>query len=276
MTDVTGDETDPDFAADFRRTAPSATDWFLPLSPPVSAPIQVFAFPNAGAGAGSFAACASEAAGRIDLWGANLPGREARFPEPPRTDLGPLVTELADALQRYRNHRRPYGIVGYCAGAVLAYLVAAELSRRAATPPSRLVIVSFLPPHRVQADDDLLRAPSEEFWSRIATLGGLPDEIAAQPDARELFEPTIRADFALLTGRSLPRDDMDPLDIPITVLAGRDDHVFDTGYYAEWKQYSCAEFRLRLVPGDHWLLRGDPHALAKILSQEIPPSGIEP
>ncbi len=48
----------------------------------------------------------------------NLPGRQARFKEPNRTDLGALVADLAaDVLAQ---PRRPTVLFGYYTGALLA------------------------------------------------------------------------------------------------------------------------------------------------------------
>src|SRR5690242_14931824 len=115
-------------------------EWFAPLERHRKADVQLFAFPHAGGGPASLSALLARLPSRVELWSLNLPGRQARLNEPARTDMEPLVAELADDLP---NHvRRPFALFGYCSGALLAYLVARRLDG-SGTPPSRLLVGSF-------------------------------------------------------------------------------------------------------------------------------------
>ncbi|GAA3438044.1 thioesterase II family protein [Kutzneria kofuensis] len=244
-----------------------AADWFVRLPGGEPGGVQVFAFPHAGAGCAAFGECTAELSGVLDVWTANLPGRQARFLEPCRTEIQPLVAELADALPSYRDGR-PYGIVGYCAGALLAYLLTAELQRRGAEPPARLVLVSYATPGRVPADPDLHTLPSARFWERISALGGVHERLAAHPDARQVFEPALRGDFTLLAGYR-PAADEPVLGAPISVVAGRDDPLLDVAELTRWRDRTAGDFRLHLIRGGHWLLEDEPAGLAAALAEQL-------
>ncbi|SNT58636.1 Surfactin synthase thioesterase subunit [Actinomadura meyerae] len=179
--------------------------------------IRVFAFPNAGAGPNVFTGLARHLPAWLGLWAVALPGREARFNEPPRTELAPLTADLAEALLPHST--RPYVLFGDCSGALLAYLVSHRVRELGGPAPARLVVSGYPPPDQAnRTPEELLALDSAEFWSRLVALGGIPPEIAAADDLREVFEPAFRADYHLLAQyehRPLP-----PLDTPIISLSG--------------------------------------------------------
>ncbi|MEU5783370.1 thioesterase II family protein [Micromonospora lupini] len=245
---------------------PSTTDlsWFVPLSDPDAGKAHVYALPQVGGGCATFAACADVLAPHTVVWGVNLPGRQARFLEPPRTALMPLVGELADALQTVDPP--PQVLFGYCSGALLAFLIVQELHARAAAPPGRLVVASHPAPDRVPPPTNLHTLPSDQFWAEIISYGGVSDEIAAQADFREIFEPALRGDYALLADyRAAPAP---PLDLPITVVVGAGDPVLREDDLLAWRSFTTGDFALHTLDGDHWLLDTAGAELAALLDKE--------
>lgn len=245
-------------------TANSAADWFVRLSAQDHAPLQLFAFPHAGAGCATFSALANGLSGAAELHSANLPGRQARFLEPAYTELRPLIEELADAVADRLDARR-YSIMGYCGGALLAYLLAMALADRDVPPPAGLIIVSFVAPHLIRIDPGLIDAPSEEFWDRIVSFGGVQKLVAAQQGARETFEGALRADYGLLA--SYQHTQAPRLDVPIDVISGSDDFDLLAEDLDEWSEYTSRSFDYHQIPGGHWLLEQSLDSLTERLEQ---------
>src|SRR5688572_10028329 len=108
--------------------------WFLPPRPQTGTPTRAGVFPPAGAGCGQFGTLSRSLRGRLDVWAANLPGRQVRHSEPARTRYAPLVEELAEALPAACTGHE-YVMLGYCSGALLAYGVLRQLARRGADVP---------------------------------------------------------------------------------------------------------------------------------------------
>jgi len=92
--------------------------------------------------------------------------------------------------------------------------------------------------------------------------------VAAQPDFREIFEPALRADYELLAGYDYTEDE--PLDIPLTVLVGKQDPVLSAPQVSAWRRHTSGPFRVRILPGGHWLLDEALPALAKVLREHAP------
>ncbi len=243
-----------------------ASEWFVALDPRAGARLRVFAFPHVGAGCSAFTQCARLLPAEVELWSLNLPGRQARFLEPSRTDLEPLVEEVAgQVLSRITG---PYVLFGYCSGALLAFLVARRLRERSAPAADRLVVISYAAPDAVTPPTRLHELPAEDFWAAVHELGGFPPELLAEQDYREIFEPPLRADFRLLAQYRFTAGA--PLDVPISVIAGRHDCLLPVSQLSGWLRQTTGEFSLRMLPADHWLLEHGTESLTRALSRELP------
>ncbi|MFE3765080.1 thioesterase II family protein [Streptomyces sp. NPDC059104] len=243
----------------------SETDWFIPQLKSDQPSLRVFTLPQAGGGCATFASAARSMGPGIDVWGLNLPGRQARFAEPARSDLYPLVEEIADAFPRFVEG--PYAFVGYCSGSLLALLLTKALKERGRQLPEGLVTISFRAPHRPSGFEQVHTLESEDFWREILSYGGVPEALVSRPEYRELFEPSLRADHALVAAyRDAP---VEPLDVPISVLGGRRDPVLGAAELLEWQRYTAAGFALRLLDGAHWLLEEPAARLPEAIGREL-------
>jgi medium-chain acyl-[acyl-carrier-protein] hydrolase len=238
--------------------------WFVPLVDNANRPCRVLAFPQAGAGCSTFAGCAAALPPDIALCGLNLPGRQARFGEPPVTDLDRLAAELAADLSRSAD--RPYVLLGYCSGALVAFLVARAVAAAGGQEPLALVVAAYPAPQLARTTATLHTLPSETFWEAVVSFGGFPAVLTEQPDYREIFEPALRADHAALAG--FRYHDAPRLRIPIVAIGGRHDRGLDPAELAAWADQTTAGFRLELIDADHWLLDGAGEQLMSIVERE--------
>jgi surfactin synthase thioesterase subunit len=223
--------------------------------------VRVLGMPNAGAGCAAFADCAAAVTSDIAVYGLNLPGRQARFAERARTDLGPLLDEIVADLRTYTD--RPYVLFGYCSGALLAYLTAQRARAAGVAAPQALVVVSYCAPHLAVPAADLHTLPSAPFWTQIIANGGVSEQLTAQPGFQEVFEPALRADYEMLAGFRHTRTQ--PLDVPVIAVAGDRDPLLRREDVTAWADHTTGRFDLRLLPGDHWLFATAVTELAGIL-----------
>ncbi|GIJ56363.1 thioesterase II family protein [Virgisporangium aurantiacum] len=236
------------------------TDWYVPLRKDGAGDVRVVAFPHAGGGPASLATLAPMFPPHVEPWAVNLPGRQARLAEDPRTDLDGLVDDLAAALAAVP---RPYALFGYCSGALLAYLVA----RHAAAVPARLVVGSFAAPDVAVVPRRLHALPSALFWDRLVAAGGIPAELAGHTDLYPALEPALRADFAMLAGyRHAPAA---PVDAPVTVLYGRHDRSLTRGALLGWRRHTTTRPALRELNASHWLVDDAPAEVVRVIAEEI-------
>jgi surfactin synthase thioesterase subunit len=243
-------------------------DWFVPLTEDSGA--RLLAFPHAGAGCAQLVALARKLRPELAVWGANLPGRQARLHEPPGTDLIGLVARLSDAAAELIADQpdRPYALFGYCGGALQAFLVARELRTRGLPTPRRLVVVSFEAPDIAALPKGIATQPTHRLWSMLAEQGGVPVELAEDPTLRGVAEASVRADFAMIAGYQ-HRADL-PLPCPITVCRGTRDRT-PRGALLGWRRQSTLPLDLRDLSGGHWLLDDACDELAKTITDVLRP-----
>jgi surfactin synthase thioesterase subunit len=230
--------------------------WFVCVAPREHTRSRLFVFPHAGGGPGAVGELAALLPPDVEPWALNLPGRQARLAEQPRTDLAPLVAELAADLADARDGV-PQVLFGYCGGALLAYLTARTC------PPERLVVGSSAAPDVARVPRRLHLLAADDFWDMVLDQGGVPADLA-RPDLRPLFEPTLRADFALYA--AYHHEAVPPLDVPITVLYGRADDGLRRGGLLGWRRHTTAGARLCEVDAGHWLVDEAPAAVALALA----------
>ncbi|MEU5783364.1 thioesterase II family protein [Micromonospora lupini] len=226
----------------------NARDWFLPLADDDG--LRLFAFPHAGAGCAQLApfARASSTLG-ISVWAANLPGRQARLDEPARREYTELIDDLADRISP--NLDRPYALLGYCAGALLAFGLARALRARSAPLPERLVVASYEAPDIAVRPRRLAHLPTDLLWTYLQESGGAPVTLSGDRRLRAVAEPAVRADFAMLAAYRYQPDL--PLPVPITVCHGLADDS-PRGAFLGWRRHTTAPLDIRAVNGGHWLL----------------------
>lgn len=237
-------------------------DWFIITEPRPEATSNIIAFPNAGGGCASFARHARLMPDWLSMATLNLPGRQARFGEPLRTDLDGLTAELAEWCAQGAE---PFLFFGYCSGALLAYCVARLLHAQHAVLPRRLIVGSFQPPDRAQIPS-LAGLSSSRLWEILVGYQAVPSAVAENLEFRELSEPVLRADFELIGGyrhTSAP-----PLPIPVTVLVGEQDRWITDHDVAAWADYTSAGLSVCRLPAGHWFMEEDPAAATAALIEQ--------
>ncbi|MDQ0958591.1 surfactin synthase thioesterase subunit [Streptomyces sp. B4I13] len=249
------------------ETAAPTEPWFVPLAADRREGPRLLFFPHAGGGPASLTGLAealAEVAPEISPWAMSLPGRQGRINEPPRADLMRLLEEVDGQLEPLLEH--PCVLFGYCGGALLAYLVARRMNDLG-HPPVRLIVCSAPAPDLGLYPRRLHLLPGGEFWAEVLAQGGVPPELAERQELRPLFEPAIRADFALLA--DYRHEPMAPLSCPVTLLYGESDTGLHLGQLLGWRRQTAAGFTARSLPCSHWPAEEVPELLARTVAEEF-------
>ncbi len=199
-------------------------DWFITKASGDSYPARIFCFPHAGGSPRAFLDWQDGLAGEVEVVAICRPGREHRSAEPAPT-IGEYVAGAAAAISAAAaDDPRPCYLFGHSLGALIAFEVSRELASFGL--PNHFIASGcsapcLLPSQRVQ---DIARLDGREFAEAVGFFGGLSAEVFADEELRDLLLPGIIADFHLAVGyRYQPSS---PLDVPATLVVGRDDpHV---------------------------------------------------
>jgi medium-chain acyl-[acyl-carrier-protein] hydrolase len=95
----------------------------------------------------------------------------------------------------------------------------------------------------------------------------VPREVIHSAELRELFVPTWRADFAAL--ESYRDEALPPIECPITVFGGTEDHTLEQEALEAWLVQTSKECRLRIIEGGHLYLQSEPQQLIANVVEDI-------
>ena len=239
--------------------------WFYRPSPNRSCSLRLFCIPHAGAGASIFRKWPHQLPRHVEVCGIQLPGREARFEEPPHTELFGLVEALAKAVGPYTNV--PFALFGHSMGALIAFALAHELRRSHLPQPVQLMVSGRRAPQLPNNDPPIHDLPEEQFLRRISELNGTGGGVLQNEELMELLSPVLRADFKVCeTYNSEP---VEPLNCPISAFGGLQDTEVNQNEMAAWRQQTRRGFVLKMFSGDHFYLHADPLSFLKALSLQL-------
>lgn len=103
---------------------------------------------------------------------------------------------------------------------------------------------------------------------------GTPPEVFEHAELMDLFLPTIRADMEMCN--TYVCDPEPPLECPITAFGGLDDHLGSRACLEGWRDYTTAQFTLRMFPGGHFFIQRWEKLLLEVICKELVTSTAAP
>jgi medium-chain acyl-[acyl-carrier-protein] hydrolase len=195
----------------------------------------------------------------------HLPGRGNRLGEKPFSQLLPLVEAIAEAIVPYLD--KPFAFFGHSMGALIGFELARCLRRQNKPLPSHLFVSGCRAPQVPDNDPATYDLPQEEFVRELQRLNGTPKEVLEHPELMHLFIPLLRADFSVCQTYSHAAEPA--FNFPITVFGGLQDYESPRENLEPWSEHTFQNFKLRMLPGDHFFLNSSQPLLLQALSLEL-------
>jgi surfactin synthase thioesterase subunit len=240
-----------------------AGDWFVGRGGAPAWSARIFCFPHAGGSPRAFLDWQAGLGEDAEILAVCRPGREHRAAEPAPT-IGEFIDGAAAAIAAVTQaDGRPCYLFGHSLGALVAFEVCRRLP--AAVAPRHLVASgcsapSLLPSQRVR---DIARLTGRPFAEAIGFFGGLPAEVVADEEMRDLLLPALIADFRMAVGyeyRPGPR-----LRVPATLVVGRDDPHVKAAQIGPWSAEFTRPPDCRWVDGGHFYFEPRPGSVLDLL-----------
>jgi medium-chain acyl-[acyl-carrier-protein] hydrolase len=247
----------------------TASGWIAYANPNGSAKVRLFCFPYAGGGASAFRKWRTDGAMNlfINLCPVQLPGRENRIRERPRTSVQEVAREAAHALLPLCDV--PFAFFGHSLGAVVAYEVAQHLRTAGVSQPRILFVSARRAPQIGRSASATWNLPDEEFTDRLRALEGTPTGVLEDRELMQLLLPLLRADFQCDETYRHPKE-YEPLDCPIIAFAGVEDRETSNADLCAWREVTRGEFRVqKLFEGGHFYLHDHAHELYREIASTM-------
>lgn len=239
---------------------------WLPFNGPATSLPRLYCLPHAGAGASAYRGWMRPLAGSVDVAPLQPPGRELRFREKPYLSVEAMVADLLDVLAADRPTR--YALFGHSMGALVAFELARAIDRTTLPAPEQLIVSGRVAPERVLPGRPLYELSDDALAAELLSLD--PASVMLRDRGlRAHFLPVIRADLVVNEAyrhRPGPR-----LAVPITALCGSDDARVPVADAAGWSDYTCWDFRLRVVSGGHFFPVDQQAVVLDILRETMAP-----
>ena len=228
--------------------------------------LRLFCFPHAGGGAASFQHWAERLAPTVEPCAVQLPGHETRLFEAPVANLRSLVTLLASELQPLFD--RSFAFFGHSMGALVAFELARELRRMGQRMPVHLFVSGRPAPHISHKGDRIHSLPDSQFIQEVSRkYNGIPQAVLDEPELLALITPALRADIGMVEMYNFLEEE--PLDVPISAFSGNQDTSVAPGEAAAWSQHTRENFRLELLPGDHFFPQTNREVLLASIRKDL-------
>jgi surfactin synthase thioesterase subunit len=240
-----------------------AAGWFLGVGDGVPWSARIFCFPHAGGSPRMFLDWQNHLGGDAEILAICRPGREHRAAEPAPT-MEEFIRGAAAAISEVTEaDGRPFYLFGHSLGALVAFEVCRLLSGSSA--PRHFVASgcsapSLLPSQRVT---EIAKLTGREFAEAIGFFGGLPAEVIADDEMRDLLLPAVIADFHMAVRyryQTGPR-----IGVPATLVVGRDDPHVKQAQIDPWSDEFTSPPDCRWVEGGHFYFEPRPAAAVDIL-----------
>jgi medium-chain acyl-[acyl-carrier-protein] hydrolase len=227
--------------------------------------MRLFCFHHAGAAASIFRSWREALPKAVQLIAVQLPGREYRFAEPLLTDMGQIVSALADILPPLLD--KPYAFFGHSMGALVGFNVIRALRARGLREPRLLIASGRNAPQFKWRDAGIQLLPDDDFVAAVRDYNGVPEVLLAEGSLRDLWLPRLRAD--LTVSATYQHVEQRPLECPIVVLSGAEDGlVHDVGLRG-WVAQTTGSVRFFRYPGDHFFLHSAEQLVLAKVSAEL-------
>lgn len=209
--------------------------------------LTLICLPFAGGTSFAYRAFSKHLCEKIEVRPVELPGHGSLFGKPQLPSLEAMTEYVFQQVEPVVKGGA-YAIFGHSMGGMLAYLLARKI-RDSLLPPPLHLFISARRPGSVTPPFFWKDLSRDEFLERISALGGIPQEVLANRELMEIFEPILFHDVKAL--ETHVHDEIAPLLTPITVLIGEDDDIPVADALC-WCRETVGPVRVEVFPGGHF------------------------
>lgn len=226
-----------------------ASKWFIRPLPKRAPGLRLICLPYAGGAAATYLPWALHLPREIELVAIQPPGRGTRMDEAPYSEMEPLIRELLTVFPEVTD--RPYVLYGHSLGSRVAFELALRCQQMGLPTPVTLIASGSRAAHLRISEKPIYDLPEAQFIEALRELQGTPEEVLGNRELIQLLSPLLRADFKIA---DLHCSERIPLDCPVVVFTGVEDHEVSQDDAERWRELSTRGCEVHRFPGGHFFV----------------------
>lgn len=212
---------------------------------------EILFFPFAGGAGEIYASWFNHFNKQIKCEAYNLPGRGRRFHEQAFDNINSLIEEVAEYVLNKMSP--PFYFFGHSMGALIAFELSRTLYFQHQICPKSIFFSGHRAPMLPNKRSLLHKKNSEDLFSELVAMGGLPSDGSIVMADIEIFLPTLYSDFKLC--ETYEYKNFGPLPCQINVMWGESDATIQAEHLDLWQKESLQPVNYYKMEGDHFYIR---------------------
>jgi medium-chain acyl-[acyl-carrier-protein] hydrolase len=230
------------------------------------APLRLFCFPHAGAGASIYHGFFQSMPASIDVCAIEPPGHFSRLDEPVPSSVPEYVAALLDAIRDDLD--KPFAVVGYSLGTLIGFEFCRAVRRELKREPLCMIMAAGGAPHLPFRFGATSHLPPDQFLRVVEErYEPIDPALRADPEMLQMILGMLRGDFRLL--ETYAHQPGEPFDCSLLAIAGTADSTLQSERVEAWKEQTRGHFRMAYVPGGHFFLRTEGAVFASLVRDAI-------
>lgn len=231
-----------------------------------SAKIRLVCFHYAGGYAELFHSWNKNLPETIEVCAVQLPGRMSLSSLKPYTEMNSLINYLQKEVLPHLMSK-PFVFLGHSLGGLVCFELARFLQKYRGLVPQKLIISASQSPNSNRKKKKISHLSDQAIIEELIAYKHTSAEVLANEELMRIILPIVRADFTINEHYQYIKDTV--LNCPITVYAGIDDEITQNNELKDWSTETNKEFKLKIIPGDHFYLFKQNNLFFEQLSNEI-------
>ena len=217
----------------------------------MSLPINIFCLPFAGGNKYSYREFVDKAPAFLNIITLEYPGRGTRMKDSLVSDINDLVEDVYLQIIPHIKENK-YVIYGHSLGGLMTYLLTKKLIENNYQQPVQLFVTGTTGPSAISRTEKKRHLLEKiEFFEEIRLLNGMPEEILANEELLEYFEPILRSDFKASENYMHVNDA--PFNIPLTVITGTEEEM-QIEDIKLWQKVTIQPVEFNEMSGNHFFI----------------------
>jgi medium-chain acyl-[acyl-carrier-protein] hydrolase len=227
--------------------------------------LRLFCLPHAAGSTRIFRGWHRDLPSFVEICPLELPGHGRRSREEPIGDLEPIMADLLPTVLRRID--KPFAILGYDYGALLAFELAHRLEHRYCVFPRHLFVAAMRAPVWPRPSNPVSEMPDHQFRDLLRGPNGGTSDLLELDSLMEYAIRVVRADFRVVDNyryeyKATPS-------CPITAFRGCADPGVSSESLQAWGVCTKGTFRSHEVPGGHYFIYRAREQFLHKLSMEL-------